>query len=81
MFGRDFVVGGEDVADGGDAAESVPSRASSTLRMFISIFLSTRLLIEILPESICVGLILLVFLFHGRRACPTAPSTIFSLRK
>jgi hypothetical protein len=38
MFGRDFVVGGEDAADGGDAAESAPSRAASALRMLISIF-------------------------------------------
>jgi hypothetical protein len=33
MFGRDFVVGGEDAADGGDAAGSAPSRAASALRM------------------------------------------------
>jgi hypothetical protein len=37
MFGRDFVVGGEDAADGGDAAESVPSRAASALIM-LSVF-------------------------------------------
>jgi hypothetical protein len=37
MFGRDFVVGGEDAADGGDAAESVPSRDASALRM-LSVF-------------------------------------------
>lgn len=82
MFGRDFVVGGEDAADGGDAAESVPSRAASGLRTsLVSFFPSTRKLIETLPESICVGLILLVFLFHGRCACPTASSTVFSLRE
>jgi hypothetical protein len=33
MFGRDFVVGGEDATDGGDAVESAPSRAASALRM------------------------------------------------
>jgi len=33
MFGRDFVVGGEDASDGGDAAESAPSRDASALRM------------------------------------------------
>jgi hypothetical protein len=45
MFGRDFVVGGEDATDGGDAAESAPSRAASALRM-LSAFPSTRMLIE-----------------------------------
>jgi len=42
MFGRDFVVGGEDAADGGDAAESVPSRDASALKAFVldSSFLS-----------------------------------------
>lgn len=32
MFGRDFVVGGEDAADGGDVVGSAPSRAASALR-------------------------------------------------
>src|SRR3954451_15154601 len=32
MFGRDFIAGGEDAADGGDAVESAPSRAASALR-------------------------------------------------
>jgi len=35
MFGRDFVVGGEDVADGGDVVESAPSRAASALKAFV----------------------------------------------
>jgi len=41
MFGRDFVVGGEDVADGGDVV-SAPSRAASALKAFVldSSFLS-----------------------------------------
>jgi hypothetical protein len=47
MFGRDFVVGGEDATDGGDAAESAPSRVASALRM-LSAFPSTRMLIEAL---------------------------------
>jgi len=34
MFGRDFIVGGEDAADGGDVAESAPSRAASALNAF-----------------------------------------------
>jgi hypothetical protein len=45
MFGRDFVVGGEDPTDGGDAAESVPSRPTSALRI-LSALPSTRKLIE-----------------------------------
>jgi hypothetical protein len=83
MFGRDLVVGGEDAADGGDAAESAPSRAASALTTLISIRSRRRKLLtgKTLPESICVGFILLVFLFHGRRACPTAPSTVLALRK
>jgi hypothetical protein len=36
MFGRDFVVGGEDVADGGDVADSAPSRAASALRTLLA---------------------------------------------
>lgn len=35
MFGRDFVVGGEDVVDGGDVVESAPSRAASALKAFV----------------------------------------------
>jgi len=35
MFGRDFVVGGEDVADGGDVVESAPSRAARALKAFM----------------------------------------------
>jgi hypothetical protein len=31
MFGRDFVVGGEDAVDRGDVADSAPSRAASAL--------------------------------------------------
>jgi hypothetical protein len=80
MFGRDFVVGGEDATDGGDAVDSPPSRAASALRT-LSAFSVHEKVDGILPESICVGLILLVFLFHGRCACPTAPGTVFSLRK
>jgi hypothetical protein len=41
MFGRDFVVGGEDAADGGDVADSVPSRAASALRTLL-VFSSAR---------------------------------------
>jgi hypothetical protein len=41
MFGRDFVVGGEDAADGGDVADSAPSRAASALRTLLA-FSSAR---------------------------------------
>jgi hypothetical protein len=45
MFGRDFVIGGEDATDGGDAVESAPSRAASALRMLLAFSPSTRKLI------------------------------------
>jgi len=35
MFGRDFVVGGEEAADGGDVAESAPSRLASRPNAFM----------------------------------------------
>ena len=80
MFGRDFVVGGEDAADGGDAAESAPSRAASALGKTLA-FGPRGYLTESLPESIYARLILLLLFFHWRCASSTTPGTVFSLRK
>ena len=80
MFGRDFVVGGDDVADGGDVVESTPSRAASALCYGIS-FVSCDSNCKFLPKSIRVGFILLILFFHWWSASPAAIPTVFSLRQ
>lgn len=83
IVGRSFVVGGDDAADGGDAAWLVdsPSRAASALKhvnVRLDVLYQVR---ESSPKGIRVGLIsifLLILLPLWRSASPTAGSAIFA---